>query len=489
MHPPIKLTSKLKNPNYYLYIILLLALVILLWHRGSNDAYEWDEGRNGVNAYHMFFNHDYINFYYGNKVDTLSSKPPLLIWLITLSYSIFGFNEFALRFPTLIATLIFFVYAYKLVSLYTSHLKAFLTCLILLSCRAIIGRHIGLTGDFDALLILFLTTALYYYSKFLLSKTAVYVYLTGLMLGLAFYTKGPASFLYLPGMLLFTIIQGKFKQVFSDLNTYGSILFFVLIMLSWFYLATTYSAYGTDTHFNDSNNSVETLFIHETFRRITDNNFSNYKTATPLFFFNTLEVRMNIWHLLFYGGVLFYIIAAFKKDKVKSTIDNSDRTFLILSACIAIPIILVVNFAANTLDWYFTPAWLFIAFFIVHCVYSIGKSNRIVFWLFGVVFVFNYFYHIYLIDNRTQELHYALSAKTSELKHEEHIVLFGAPKENLLLYINWLGLDFTRYDLTNEHDDLVNEKGIMPNSLYSQYMNKVTVLKEFDEYKLVTIKD
>ena len=77
------------------------------------------------------------------------------------SYKVLGFNEFALRFVAAISTILFFHVLFRFVELIDTPLTAFITCLVLLSCKAIIGWHVGLNGDFDATLTLFLTLSAY----------------------------------------------------------------------------------------------------------------------------------------------------------------------------------------------------------------------------------------------------------------------------------------------------------------------------------------
>jgi 4-amino-4-deoxy-L-arabinose transferase-like glycosyltransferase len=115
----------------------------------------------------MAHNGDYVHFYYNGKPDTWNAKPPLLIWSIVLAYKLFGYNAFALRFFSAVASVFFFFFAFKLVRLYANEKFAFIASLILLTCKAVIGFHVGRTGDADALLLLFVTASLYYFLLFI----------------------------------------------------------------------------------------------------------------------------------------------------------------------------------------------------------------------------------------------------------------------------------------------------------------------------------
>lgn len=476
------------SPVVYLLVILVLAAVLLLWGRGSFDIYEWDEARNGVNAYSMFFSGDYINLYYGSDPDTITSKPPLLIWLMVLSHHLFGFNEFALRFPTLIATLFFFIAVFRLVQLYEGAYKAFLTCMVLITCRAIIAGHVGLTGDFDALLILFLTFSTYYLAKFLEQDKVYGLYLAAVFTGMAFYTKGTAAFLFLPGIFIYLIISGKFKKLFGNVHTYGALTVLVLIVGSWVYIATTHTAYpDADKTMYGSNNSIETMLIHETYNRIVDDNFSDYETADPLFFVHTIEWRMNMWHILFYLSIVIGAYQLYvRRSNLLSTIRSQENRLTILGICLSLPIILLVNFSVNTLNWYFAPTWMFIAFFVVRCMVFITKRWQPAGYIFFLVFAFNLVKHFMFVDSRPSVLHKGLT-DNEFFKGDDPVVLFSRPKDDILLYTLWMGKGFVRYDTQEDKSAFTGKRGIIHQNKLNEMDNIVEVKDCYGSYCLVTV--
>lgn len=95
-----------QNFRYYCLIILILAGFNLFFNLGAYPVNDWDEARHGVSAFEMIHNHNYINVTFGGKTEYWNLKPPLGIWLIALSYKVFGTNVFALRFPSAFAALL-----------------------------------------------------------------------------------------------------------------------------------------------------------------------------------------------------------------------------------------------------------------------------------------------------------------------------------------------------------------------------------------------
>ncbi|UOQ78563.1 hypothetical protein MUN84_08455 [Hymenobacter sp. 5516J-16] len=62
--------------------------------------YLWDESRVAVNAAEMALNNNWLVAHFEGQPDLWNTKPPLLLWLQVLSIKLFGFNEVAIRLPT-----------------------------------------------------------------------------------------------------------------------------------------------------------------------------------------------------------------------------------------------------------------------------------------------------------------------------------------------------------------------------------------------------
>jgi 4-amino-4-deoxy-L-arabinose transferase-like glycosyltransferase len=297
--------------RFLLPIILLLCSLQLFIGISGKDLQEWDESRNGVNAYEMIQKGDYIHLYYGNELDTWNAKLPLMAWAIIACYKIFGFNEVALRFPSAICTFIFFIVLFNIIQKHQNALKAFRCCIVLLSCKAIIGFHAGINGDFDVMLSLFLLLSSYYFLKYIHSCNSYNLYATAIFTGLAFYTKGTAGLLFLPGLFLYTIIQGKLPLLYKNKHTWFAMFLFLCIAGSWILIGIFYcpqpsqSAYGTK-------NPIETMLVYDTFKRLTSNDYVEGHIRDPLFFIKTLDVRLNIWNYFFYLSAVSGLFLLYK---------------------------------------------------------------------------------------------------------------------------------------------------------------------------------
>jgi 4-amino-4-deoxy-L-arabinose transferase-like glycosyltransferase len=466
-------------------IILIIAALFLFWNIGKTSVYEWDEARDGVNAWNMYHNGDYINNYYGNELDTWTAKPPLWIWVITASYHIFGFNEFALRFPSALAALLFFMVLFRLIRMFASANMAFLTCIILLGCRAIAAHHVGRTGDYDSLLLLFLICSLYCFCKYLYEDKLWGLYLMGILTGLAFYAKGTAGFLYLPGLFLLLIVSGQFKKVFTNKHTYVSFAIMIGIVLSWAGLVMKYGKTISNSYYG-TKNSLEALFVHDTFKRLAVKDNLFHAKRDNFFFFHTIEVHMNMWHILFYAAVATGLFMLIKNRKRFTEIIRADENrFTLLCVCISLPIILVLNFAEQPWAWYFAPIWAFLAFITARWMMYAQSKWKPLYYVWMAVVVFNLVKHFRYIQQEPQAMQQVFSSNDPALNNG-HIVILETPKENLMLYLTWLNKGFY---LAQNDEELKQQKGrtaIIYTSAYDA--EKFEKIREFDEYTLARVK-
>ena len=85
----------IKDLNWIDILILLLALAIVLLGLGNYGLYEPHEGHFAMVGREMVLRDDWITL---NGAPYLN-KPPLLYWLIAMSTTVLGTNEFAARLP------------------------------------------------------------------------------------------------------------------------------------------------------------------------------------------------------------------------------------------------------------------------------------------------------------------------------------------------------------------------------------------------------
>jgi len=192
--------------------ILLAVLVFLAFGKlGVWHIEDYDEARHGVNAYEMIKNNDYLVHTFQGEPDLWNTKPPLSFWMISLSYRIFGYNAFALRFfsalATVLAVLILAIWAMKRYGKWAVPLL-----LLMFTANMILYElHFTRFGDADSQYQFFFTMAM----LCLLNshKNFKWLYGCGLFFSLAFLEKSIHA-LMIPAVCFFTLVfTGRLKEL------------------------------------------------------------------------------------------------------------------------------------------------------------------------------------------------------------------------------------------------------------------------------------
>jgi 4-amino-4-deoxy-L-arabinose transferase-like glycosyltransferase len=87
----------------YLLLLLLLVATIYVYTATSNAIFDDGDALYAHVAQQMAKDGEWVSPY-ANGVRFLD-KPPMMYWLMSISYHLFGFNEFAARFPSALAVL------------------------------------------------------------------------------------------------------------------------------------------------------------------------------------------------------------------------------------------------------------------------------------------------------------------------------------------------------------------------------------------------
>ncbi len=243
--------------NYW--IIGVLAAIVFLPFLGGVHLFDWDEINFAECSREMILRGEYlrpqINF------QPFWEKPPLFMWLQSLSMHIFGVNEYASRFPNAIcgiATLLIIYHLGK--SLYD---KAFGWLWTLSYIGSILPHLYFKSGIIDPWFNLFIFLSIIFWMKnegsplipkggttssvvegiehnkegfqFLKYK---YLALAGIFVGLAILTKGPAGFLII-ALTIFCklLIYKELRWIKIKQFVYFSIIAFLVTMF-WFGIET-----------------------------------------------------------------------------------------------------------------------------------------------------------------------------------------------------------------------------------------------------------
>jgi 4-amino-4-deoxy-L-arabinose transferase-like glycosyltransferase len=225
----------LARPENQLLLLLSLAVFPLYYELGRNPIQLWDESRMAVNAAEMAHDGHWLVPHFGGQPDHWNTKPPLLIWLEALSFWAFGFSAWALRLPTLAATLATVVLLFRFAATVLQRpLAGFLGAVVLVTCEGYLRVHVARTGDYDALLTcwqVLLWTQFFQYLEN--GRRRHLLWAAGALLA-ATLTKGPAGLLGLPGLVAYAAACGRLRFLLRQPSLYLATAGYLLVLGSYF---------------------------------------------------------------------------------------------------------------------------------------------------------------------------------------------------------------------------------------------------------------
>jgi 4-amino-4-deoxy-L-arabinose transferase-like glycosyltransferase len=183
----------LKNNSLIIFLIAIISAIIFIPFIGNCPLFDWDEVNFAECAREMIVSGDYsqvqINF------QAFWEKPPFFIWMQVLSMKLFGINEFAARFPNAVCGIT------SLISLFVVgkkfHSAKFGLIWVLIYASTLLPHFYFKSGIIDPWFNLFIFLSLYNAFIFLNNpfgkREWINTVLSGLFLGLAVLTKGPAA--------------------------------------------------------------------------------------------------------------------------------------------------------------------------------------------------------------------------------------------------------------------------------------------------------
>lgn len=195
-----------------LFLMLTLWLGFLCFYKLDVKYVDpWDESRHGVNAVEMLKEGNLIRSTYLYETDYYNLKPPLSMWAIMLSMTVFGKTVFAMRFPSalcyLILAVVVAVFARKRYGRVAS-----LLCLAFLSANTTpFLAHMVRAGDADSLYVLIFTLAMLCMLQ--IRENQKNLYWCGILFSLAFLTKSFHSVVIVAIGGLYLLFTGELKRM------------------------------------------------------------------------------------------------------------------------------------------------------------------------------------------------------------------------------------------------------------------------------------
>lgn len=202
--------------SFAIIFLIIISGLLFIPFLGNVHLFDWDEINFAEIAREMVISNNYfepqINF------QVFTEKPPLFFWLQAISMNIFGINEFAARFPNAILGIITLLLLFLIGKKLKNNLFGFIWAL--LYAGTILPHLYFKSGIIDPWFNFFIFLTLYgliiTIQKNKESKgNYKWMIFSGIMLGLAILTKGPASVIILGITFFIYWVSTKFKSILS----------------------------------------------------------------------------------------------------------------------------------------------------------------------------------------------------------------------------------------------------------------------------------
>ncbi len=277
------LSKKEEKSAIDLTILTIIFGTAIFQFLGRLTLLEPDEGRYGEIAREMLEKMDFITPHL-NYVKYFE-KPPLLYWLNALSISLFGQNEFAVRFPSALAGLLGILLTYHIGRKIFGRREGLFSALVL-------GTSVGFLAQarmniIDMTLTLCMTAS---HGCFLIAvqdeekRKGLYYHLFYLFSALAILAKGLIGLVFPVAIIFLFVVFTRQWRLFTEMRLKTGIPLFLIVSAPWFILVSVKNP--EFPHF---------FFIHEHLERFLTKVHGRYQP--PWFFIPVLLGCMFPWSL------------------------------------------------------------------------------------------------------------------------------------------------------------------------------------------------
>jgi 4-amino-4-deoxy-L-arabinose transferase-like glycosyltransferase len=345
-------TSNIKKEKLGILIALLLLLILsylaFFYKLGSSTFCWWDETRNAVNALEMSQSRNWLVTTFEGNVDIWNTKPPLLIIMQAICIKVFGISEFAVRFPSAVASSITVLLLFFIVSRYSKSIfLGFLSSFMFITIPGLLPYHAARSADFDAMLLMFSTAYTFTFFAYVETKKIKYLYAFALLFSLTFLTKSSASLIFLVGLFIYTAIRKELINMLKSKHTYICVCVCLLLVGSYY----LYREFVTPGYIK--------LVLHNEFGGRVFSVKEGHVGGFDFYFEHLRNSVLGWWH---YFSLLGLILVFFEKNK------RLKRLF-IFSLILVVSHLLIISSLKTKIEWYCIPECSFFAILAALSIY------------------------------------------------------------------------------------------------------------------------
>ncbi|MFH1454289.1 MAG: glycosyltransferase family 39 protein [Armatimonadota bacterium] len=299
----------MKNKHkIYLLILIFLSVLLLFFRLGDYSLWDTDEPLYSQMAREFNYHNDLLTLYWNGE--PWFCHPPLYMWLTMVSGNLFGWNEFAVRFPSALFGVLIIILTYFMGKRFYNEDVGFLSGLILMTSLQVFVQ--GRLSNLDTLFTFFLMLSTYACYAGVTDNSRRYILFFWLSCALGTLAKGPFALCLPLGLIFLWLFSTKKLKEFKKVFIYEGIIAYVILGGFW-YIA------GLIKYKTEFYNLVFKYFI---FQRVTT---AVMDQSGPVYFYILIFIAGFLpWVFLFVPAVIDY----FKNRK------NEISVFLLIWAVI-----------------------------------------------------------------------------------------------------------------------------------------------------------
>ncbi len=331
----------------YRYYLLFASIFYIYFINLFIDVMDIDAAQYAVISMDMSWSKSFLHVYLLGH-DYLD-KPPLLFWLSSVSFILFGISNVTYKLPSVLIGILGIYSTYRFAKLWYSEEKAILASLILASSQALFL----ITNDVrtDTILIGLVMFSMWQLGEYLKNDKWKNLILASLGIGGAMMAKGPIA-IVIPAVAFGSdfLIKRQWNNIFRPRWIVLLIIVAITLIPMSYGLYTQFDLHPEKIVYGLKGPSgLRFFYWTQSFGRITGG--SSWKNNTGFFyFFHTIIWDFQPWILLFIPALILKIRNLFVK-RLKS----KDKEYINLAG-------FVLVFIAFSLSKYKLPHYIFVLF-------------------------------------------------------------------------------------------------------------------------------
>lgn len=365
----------------YRYPLIILGLLLIYFLNMLLDIMELDAAQYANISMEMSYNKSFLEVYY--RGNDYLDKPPLLFWLSSLSFILFGVGNFAYKLPSVIILLLGVYSTYRFAKMWYSFDISRLAALIFASTQAVFL----ITNDVrtDTNLVGLVIFSIWQISLYIKENKWRNLILGAIGTAGAMLAKGPIG-IVIPAIAIGVdlILKRQWKAIFK----YQWLVFLGFVAIVLFPMS-----YGLYVQFDlhpekfvyemQGPSGLKFFYWTQSFGRITGDSYWENDTSF-FFFFHTILWDMQPWVLLFIPALIVSVINLIK-NKFKVSVQDE-----YISTAGFILVFLALSRSNFKLPHYIFPIFPLAAIVTSKFIYSLKDSLlvKISKWQMGIVHLF-----------------------------------------------------------------------------------------------------